>query len=135
MADWAVARRHGRTRIAPRIRLAQVSTCSGVLLTLITTTLCASNAISTLQAIALALAATVATLGGWFSMTVPDAWIAWRRGFQHGRKIAMSCQTSALLDRPAAKPIRARPEQPTVTSLLARSGSRAGSRNRRSDGF
>jgi hypothetical protein len=136
MADGAAGRRHAGTRLRPRIRLALVSTCAGLLLTLLTTILCVSNAISTQQAIAMALPATVATLGGWISMTVPDAWIAWRRGFQHGCKVAMSCEATPLPPaRPAAKPGPTGPDEPTVTELFARSGSRARSRTHRSDGF
>lgn len=117
------------------MRLALASTFAGVLLTLLTTILCISNAISTQQAIALALPATVATLGGWISMTVPDAWSAWRRGFQHGCKVAMSCETTPLPTRPGANPMSAGPGEPTVTDLFSRYGSRARSRTHRSDGF
>jgi hypothetical protein len=123
MADGAVGRRHAERRMRPRVRTGVISTSAGILLTLITTALCVANAISTLQAIALALPATVATLGGWISVTVPDAWMAWRRGFQQGCKITMNSQISPASD------------QSTVTDLLARHGGRSSSRTHRGDGL
>jgi hypothetical protein len=123
MADGAVGRRHAERRMRPRVRTGVVSTSAGILLTLLTTALCVANAISTLQAIALAVPAIVGTLGGWISVTVPDAWIAWRRGFQQGCKVAMSSQISSA------------PDKSTVTDLLARHGSRSKSRTQRGDGF
>ncbi len=111
------------------------STVAGALLTLLTIVLSLSNLISTQQAIALALPATVATLGGWISMTVPDAWIAWRRGFQQGCKVAMSCQPGPGFARPVGKPTAAGPAEQTVVDLAARYGSRAGSRTTRGDRF
>ena len=136
MADGAAERGYAATRMRRRIRTAVVSTCGGVLLVLVTTVLSGSNAISTTQAIALALPATVVTLGGWISVTVPDAWIAWRRGFKQGCKVATSCQASPLPARPAAKPEPTEPGESTVTDLLARPryGSRAGSKAQRRDG-
>lgn len=123
MADGAVGRRHAEKRIRPRVRTGVISTGAGLLLTVLTTALCIANAISTLQAIALAVPAIVGTLGGWISVTVPDAWMAWRRGFQQGCKVAMSSQISSA------------PDKSTVTDLVARHSRRSSSRTQRGDVF
>jgi hypothetical protein len=75
----------------PQRRPAAVCAAVGVLLTLVTTVLCISNVVSTQQAIALAIPAVLTTLGGWFGVIVPDALIAWRRGFQLGYEAAIDC--------------------------------------------
>ena len=62
-----------------------------------------SNSISAQQAIALALLAVMTTLGGWIGLIVPDAWIAWRRGFQQGCQAAIS--SSGVRTRPPGRPI------------------------------
>jgi hypothetical protein len=136
MPDGAVEREHAERRLRPSIRTAMgvASTVAGALLTLLTIVLSVSNVVNTKQAIALALPATLATLGGWISMTVPDAWIAWRRGFEQGCKVAMSCQTTPGPARPAVKAKKQGPAEQTVVDLVARYGSRAGSRTQRGDG-
>ncbi len=101
---------------------------TGSSLTLGTMVLCISNSISAQQAIALALLAVMTTLGGWIGLIVPDAWIAWRRGFQQGCQAAMSSQAPHPAARTAADTIPASTEDPTVTELLARSGTRSGRR-------
>jgi hypothetical protein len=73
----------------PRRRPAAMLAVAGVLLTLVTTVLCISNVVTTQQAIALAIPAVLTTLGGWFGVIVPDALIAWRRGFQLGYQAAI----------------------------------------------
>ena len=123
MTDGAMGRKHADRRIRPRVRTGVVSTSAGVLLTLLTTALCVADAISTLQAIALSLPAVVFTLGGWISVTVPDAWIAWRRGFQQGCKVGMSSQVAPASDKS------------TVTDFVARHAGRSNSRTRRGDGL
>jgi len=50
------------------------------------------NTISTQQAIAMALPAVLITVGGIAGRVVPDAWIAWRRGFRHGCEAALTSQ-------------------------------------------
>jgi hypothetical protein len=136
MTDGAVGRKHAERRMKSNVRtgMGVVSAGAGALLTLLTIVLSVSNAISTQQAIGLALPATVATLGGWISMTVPDAWIAWRRGFQQGCKVAMSCRTTPMPARSAADPTEAGTGEPSVIHLVARSGGRAPSGSHRRDG-
>ena len=113
--------RHGRRHIRP----ATVFLSVGGLLTLATMGLCISNRVSTLEAIALALAATVTTLGGWIGLLIPDALAAWRRGFRQGCMVALEYQAS---DPPDNVPPSS--SDSTVTDLLARSGPRHGRRTR-----
>jgi hypothetical protein len=82
-----------------RVRLAAWSTAVGVALSLVTITLSALNAVSTQQAIALAMPAVLITVGGIAGLIVPDAWIAWRRGFRHGCEAAMVIQPPAYVVR------------------------------------
>jgi hypothetical protein len=56
----------------------------------------ALNVISAQQAIAMALPAVLTTVGGLIALTVPDAWAAWRRGFQHGCDAALRCEQHPL---------------------------------------
>jgi hypothetical protein len=85
----AVGGRH-RTRVAVWITAAGVALCS------VTEALSATNAISTQQAIAMALPAVLITVVGIVGRIVPDAWIAWRRGFRHGCEAALASQEYAL---------------------------------------
>ena len=80
----------------PRMRPAAMYMAAGTLLTLLTISLGIANAISAQQTIALALLATVAILRGVMRKIVPDAWMAWRQGFQHGCEVAIRCQASQL---------------------------------------
>ena len=66
----------------PTARLAVWDTVLGVILSSATVTLSALSVISVQQSIAMALAATLTTLGGLIAWTVPDAWVAWRRFLQ-----------------------------------------------------
>jgi len=50
------------------------------------------NAASATRVIALAVLATLATTGGIIGLVIPDAWAAWRRGFQEGFKLGMNRQ-------------------------------------------
>jgi hypothetical protein len=119
----------------PDIRPAAMYLATGTSLTLGTMVLCISNSISAQQAIALALLAVMTTLGGWIGLIVPDAWIAWRRGFQQGCKAAMGSQAPHPA-APAADPaahaaadtIPPGSGEPTVTELLPRGGTRSGRR-------
>ena len=72
-------------------------TAVGTALSLVTVALSALNTISTQQAIAMALPAVLITLGAIASWIVPDAWIAWRRGFRHGCEAALNSQAYVLL--------------------------------------
>jgi len=80
-----------------RARFVAWTTAVGAALSSITVALSALNAISAQQAIAMALPAVLITVGGIASWIVPDAWIAWRRGFRHGCKAALTGQAYALL--------------------------------------
>jgi hypothetical protein len=113
--------RHGRRHIRP----ATVFLSVGGLMTLATMGLCISNRVSTLQAIALALASTVTTLGGWIGLLIPDALAAWRRGFKQGCMVVLEYQSSGPPDN-----IPPGSSESTVTDLLARSGPRHGRRTR-----
>jgi hypothetical protein len=79
------------------VRLAVWITTAGTALSSVTVALSALNRISTQQAIAMALPAVLITVGGIVSWLVPDAWIAWRRGFRHGCKAALNSQAYVLL--------------------------------------
>lgn len=68
--------------------------------------LSAVNAISAQQAIAMALPATIALVGGLVYMIVLDPWTAWQRGFQQGCQASAPCQLRALDPGPAAAPAR-----------------------------
>jgi hypothetical protein len=80
----------------PRARLNVWGTVAGTALSSVTVILSAVNAISGPQAIAMAIPAMVVTIGGIFGVIVPEAWIAWRRGFDFGREAAVTFQTHRL---------------------------------------
>lgn len=95
--DSESRRRPLRTaRSWPRAQLAALNTAVGIALTSATVVLSALGDISTQQAIAMALVATLTTIGGMIGRVVPDAWIAWRRGFRRGCEAAMTCHTYRL---------------------------------------
>jgi hypothetical protein len=82
----------------PRSRLAAcIAVGIGIALSTVTVALAALNAISTQQAIAMAFAAVLITLGGTAGRIVPDAWIAWRRGFRRGCEAAAALTSQADL--------------------------------------
>jgi choline-glycine betaine transporter len=70
--------------------------CLGGILGLITIILSALSAVSPQQAIALALPATIITIGGLVRSVVPDSYTAWRRGFKQGCHVAVTRQRDAL---------------------------------------
>ncbi len=82
-----------------RVRLAAWAIAAGLGLSSVTVALSALNAVSTQQAIALALPAVLITVGGIAGRIVPDAWIAWRRGFRHGCEAALVSQPPAYVFR------------------------------------
>ena len=84
-----------------RARFAAWTTAWGIALSLVTVALSALNAISAQQAIAMALPAVLITVSGIAGRIVPDAWIAWRRGFRHG------CEAAALTSQRQAYLLRA----------------------------
>jgi hypothetical protein len=86
------------------VRLAQAIAVAGAFLTAVTVVICTFNAIKATQAIALAIPATLMTVGGATGVIVPDVYAAWRRGFRLGCKVAMSCQ--AHDDRQSDRPVR-----------------------------
>jgi hypothetical protein len=71
------------------VRPAALCAATGGSLTLATVVLGLFNKLSAQQLIALAVLATLAT-AGWIGLVIPDAWAAWRRGFQQGFKLAMN---------------------------------------------
>jgi hypothetical protein len=79
-----------------RARFAAWVTAVGIGLSSVTVALSAGNAISTQQAIALALPAVLISVGGVGGWVVLDAWIAWRRGFHRGRNAALASQACLL---------------------------------------
>ncbi len=78
------------------MRLAVWNTALGLALSSVTVVLSLLNAISVREAIVMASLATAITIAGRIGWLVPDAWIAWRRGFQRGCEAALSCQTCQL---------------------------------------
>ena len=80
-----------------RARLAAWNTAVGISLSAATVGLLALDAISTQQAIAIAVPAVLITVGGVAGLIVVDAWTAWRRGFRHGCKAARNSQAYVLL--------------------------------------
>jgi hypothetical protein len=73
------------------VRAAALCAAAGGSLTLATVVLGLFNKLSAQQLIALAVLATLA-VAGWIGLVIPDAWAAWRRGFQQGFKLAMNRQ-------------------------------------------
>src|SRR5262249_6582628 len=110
----------------PPRRPAAMCAAIGGLLTLVTMVLCISNLVTTQQGIALAIPAILITLGGWFGVIVPDALIAWRRGFQLGYEAAIDypAPDDSLGGASAAEPAGTR--RPTVTDLMSRGMRRSG---------
>jgi hypothetical protein len=82
-----------------RARLAAWNTAMGIALSSVTVTLSALDAISDQQAIAMALPAVQITVAGVARRIVPDARIAWRRGFRHGCEAAPISQPPAYVLR------------------------------------
>jgi hypothetical protein len=102
----------------PQRRPAAMCAALGGLLTLVTTVLCVTNVVTTQQAIALATPAVLITLGGWLGVIVPDALIAWRRGFQLGYEAAVD--NPAPLESGAGTPsVPTSIRRPTVTDLFS----------------
>jgi hypothetical protein len=64
------------------------SLAGGIVLDAATVIVCALNAVSAQQAIAMALPAALITGGSFIALLVPDPWCAWRRGFIHGSEAA-----------------------------------------------
>ena len=108
----------------PPRRPAAMCAVVGGLLTLVTTVLCVSNVVSTQQGIVLAISAVLITLGGWFGVIVPDAWIAWRRGFQLGYEAAID--NPAPDDSGAAAAVPPGVGRPAVTDLVSWGRRRSG---------
>src|SRR5262245_56118757 len=92
-----------RTRSSRRTRRAVWCTTVGAGATFATVVMGAIDAVSAQQAIALALPAHTITLVGLLQMSVPDAWTAWRRGFQHGCQAALRSQADGLMSRGPAE--------------------------------
>jgi hypothetical protein len=83
--DWIYLSRPGR---------ALSYMVAGTILDVATVIVCAFNAVSAQQAIAMALPAALITGGGIIVLLVPDPWLAWRRGFMHGCDAASRCDSS-----------------------------------------
>jgi hypothetical protein len=71
---------------------------TGAILDVATVIVCALNAISAQQAIAMALPAALLTAGGLIALLLPDPWCAWRRGFMHGCQAAARSDPSPAVD-------------------------------------
>jgi hypothetical protein len=71
---------------------------AGAVLDVATVIVCALDAVSVQQAIAMALPAGLITAGGFIAWLVPDPWSAWRRGFQHGCAAAARCDPGPAVD-------------------------------------
>jgi hypothetical protein len=79
-----------------RAQVAAWTTAVGIALSSVTVVLSALNTVSTQQAIAMAVPAVLITVGGLAGRIVPDAWIAWRRGFRHGCEAALTSQACPI---------------------------------------
>jgi hypothetical protein len=106
MGGWSVAQYLRKMRSNLRTRLARWCAAFGAVLSLITVIVSALDVISAQQAIAMALPAGVMTVFGMIAMTVPDAWVAWRRGFQHGYDTAAKSEPLALAVEHTSKGFR-----------------------------
>jgi hypothetical protein len=116
-ARRAVAWLHTRPEI--------LGTYAGAALGLSTVMLSAINAISAQQAIAMALPATVTTVGGLIYMLVRDSRTAWQRGFQQGCQAGIPCRLRGLDADAAAVPRRDDvPDDARLASQLPRAGLR-----------
>jgi len=106
-------------------RLAILGTCTGAALGVSTVILSAINAISAQQAIAMALSANVALVGGLLRTIILNPRTAWQRGFEQGYQIRVPRQPSGLDPRVTAVPGRddaGKPGRPA--SPMARAGLR-----------
>jgi uncharacterized membrane protein len=106
MGGWSVAHYLRMIRSNPRTRLACWCAAFGAVLSLITVIVSALDAISAQQAIAMALPAGMSTVFGLIALTVPDAWVAWRRGFQHGYETAAKSEPLSLAVEHTSKGFR-----------------------------
>jgi uncharacterized membrane protein len=106
MGGWSVTRYLRMIRSNPRTRLAPWCTAFGAALSLVTVIVSALDAISAQQAIAMALPAGLTTVFGLVAMTVPDVWVAWRRGFQHGYETAAKSEPISLAVEHTSKGFR-----------------------------
>ena len=95
MHDALLRQRFGRARLSRRERLAAWCTAVGITTVVNTVIVCATNASSAQQAVAMALPAGVTALSGLLGLFVPDAWTAWRRGFRQGCEAAIRCQSDS----------------------------------------
>jgi uncharacterized membrane protein len=106
MGGWSVAQYLRKIRSNPRTRLVRWCTAFGAVLSLITVVVSALDVISAQQAIAMALPAGMMTVSGMIAMAVPDAWVAWRRGFQHGYETAAKSEPLTLGSEHTSKGLR-----------------------------
>ena len=118
-------RRHRERRGWSHIRPAAVYAVVGGFLTALTMALCLSNAVTTTQAIALALPSAVITLRGWIGIIVPDSFNAWRKGFREGCMAARMADPSAT---PSASQIPPNRGDAVIADLLAHWKVRTGRR-------
>jgi hypothetical protein len=127
MRDALLRLRLSRVRSWSRRRLAAAAcTTAGLIMSLITVIECAANIPKGSQPFALALPACLMTVGGLAWLAIPDAWTAWRRGFQQGWQTAMGVQPEGLTsDLPArahreqGQTARLADSRPTVCQLAA----------------
>lgn len=121
---------HGEWRGRSHVRAAMLVTAAGALLALATIVLGFVTDISPQGAIALAMVATLSTLGGMLGVIVPDPWAAWRRGFAQGCKAAETYQTHRLPSETAGKPTQDTAGEHVVIDLPVRYGTVAEGRSR-----
>lgn len=89
-----------------RSRLAPWLAAGGTILALVTVVVSALDAVSAQQAVAMALVAGLTTMGGLVAVLVPDAWVAWRRGFRHGCEVALRSDPHPVAIDTSATPMR-----------------------------
>jgi hypothetical protein len=105
MGSESISPQLGRTGLtrAPR---ALYSVIAGTVLDVVTVIVCALNAVSAQQAVAMALPAGLVTAFGMIGLLLPDPWVAWRRGFQHGCDAAARSDSCPMAVNGAAKNAR-----------------------------
>jgi uncharacterized membrane protein len=106
MGRESLSQRFGQIRSGVRSRLARWIAAGGTVLALVTVVVSALDAVSAQQAIAMSLVAGLTTMGGLIAVLVPDAWVAWRRGFRHGCEATLRADAHPLTVDTAPAPIR-----------------------------
>jgi hypothetical protein len=112
--------RHHRSLVRPAVVITAIGSC----LTIGTVVTALLNLITSPQAVAMALTAGLTTMIGVIGFVVPNAWIAWRRGFREGCRIAMESQQLEPPEEGAGHWAPGESAEPGIVSIFARSAAR-----------